>query len=90
MAFKIRDMKEGQTIHHDQRTLFRRQRGKCNGCGFAFEFRNLQMDHVVPLANGGADGLENLQLLCAHCNHAKGEQSQEHLSDYLRKIGITA
>ena len=89
MAFKIREAQEGQTIGHDKRTLFRQQRGKCGGCGFAFEFRNLQMDHIVPVASGGADRFENLQLLCAHCNHAKGERSQEHLSEYLRKIGIT-
>ena len=89
MAFKIRDVKEGQTPDADRRTLFRRQKGKCSGCGFAFEFRNLQMDHIVPVTSGGADILENLQLLCAHCNYAKGKRSQEHLSDYLRKIGIT-
>lgn len=90
MAFKIREAKEDPTRLQDRRTLFRQQRGKCSGCGFAFEFRNLQVDHIVPVASGGADRLENLQLLCAHCNYAKGERSQEHLSDYLRKIGITA
>ena len=90
MAFKIREAKEGQSIDHDKRTLFRQQRGKCSGCGFAFEFRNLQVNHIVPVANGGTSRLENLQLLCVHCNHAKGERSQGHLSEYLRKIGITA
>ena len=90
MAFKIPEAQEGQTIGHYQRTLFRQQRGKCKGCGFAFDFRNLHVDHIVPVASGGADRLENLQLLCVHCNYAKGERSQEHLSEYLRKIGIAA
>lgn len=90
MAFKIREGKEDLTRLHDRRTLFRQQRGKCGGCGFAFEFRNLQIDHIVPMVNGGPDRLENLQLLCAHCNHAKGARSQEHLSDYLREIGVIA
>ncbi|MDE2787263.1 MAG: HNH endonuclease [Chloroflexota bacterium] len=42
------------------------------------------------MVDGGTDRLENLQLLCAHCNHAKGSRSQENLSDYLRKIGVIA
>ena len=29
-------------------------------------------DHVVPLARGGRDALENLQTLCKPCNEAKG------------------
>ena len=90
MALKIREPKEGDSPIHDRRTLFRQQRGKCAGCGFAFQFRDLRADHIVPVTSGGADRLENLQLLCVHCNHAKGERSQEHLSEYLRKIGIAA
>ena len=30
------------------------------------------MDHVIPLAKGGASTLENLQLTCPSCNMSKG------------------
>lgn len=30
------------------------------------------VDHVVPLKHGGTDTLDNVQLLCKHCNSMKG------------------
>ncbi|MCE2500919.1 MAG: HNH endonuclease [Dehalococcoidia bacterium] len=31
----------------------------------------------IPRSGGGTDHLENLQLLCAHCNRVKGDRPQE-------------
>ncbi|MGZ6696092.1 MAG: HNH endonuclease [Solirubrobacteraceae bacterium] len=52
-----------------RQAVFARDGGRCAECGAAFD---LQYDHVIPLALGGADTVENLQLLCAPCNQAKG------------------
>ena len=30
------------------------------------------VDHIVPLKHGGTDTLDNVQLLCKHCNSSKG------------------
>jgi HNH endonuclease len=49
--------------------VWERDRGACVACGARFE---LQYDHVIPLALGGATTLENLQILCAPCNQRKG------------------
>jgi hypothetical protein len=49
--------------------VFARDGGRCVQCGARFE---LQYDHVIPLALGGASTVENLQILCAPCNAAKG------------------
>ncbi len=49
--------------------VFERDGGCCARCGARFE---LQYDHVIPLALGGATTLENLQILCAPCNGRKG------------------
>ena len=35
------------------------------------------VDHVVPLARGGADHLSNMQLLCPTCNRSKGTTPME-------------
>jgi HNH endonuclease len=49
--------------------VWQRDRGRCRECGSGFD---LQYDHVIPLALGGASGVDNLQLLCGDCNRAKG------------------
>jgi hypothetical protein len=41
--------------------------------GEAFE---LQFDHIIPVALGGASTAENLQILCGPCNRAKGAEVQ--------------
>lgn len=51
-----------------RKAVYERDGGRCNQCGATFD---LQYDHVLPVALGGATTLENLQLLCGTCNRAK-------------------
>jgi 5-methylcytosine-specific restriction endonuclease McrA len=53
-----------------RRAVFERDGGHCVECGSAFD---LQYDHVLPVALGGATTVENLQLLCADCNRQKSD-----------------
>ena len=70
--------------------LFGQQEGRCNGCRSEFPFRILEVDHIIPQSAGGADHIENLQLLCAHCNRVKGRRPQEYLIARLREMGLAA
>jgi hypothetical protein len=50
--------------------IFKRDGYKCRIC------RNvggeLEVDHIVPLAKGGANTMDNLQTVCRACNRSKG------------------
>ncbi len=49
--------------------VWTRDGGQCRSCAITTE---LQYDHVIPVALGGASSAENLQILCGPCNRRKG------------------
>jgi HNH endonuclease len=49
--------------------VWQRDEGRCVECDGDFD---LQYDHVIPFSMGGANTVDNLQLLCARCNQRKG------------------
>lgn len=45
----------------------------CSRCGKRIEsIRDMHVDHIIPLAKGGADTVDNMQLLHKACNLSKG------------------
>lgn len=45
---------------------------RCVMCGDSVSASEVQKDHIIPVYQGGSDGIENLQPLCKSCNTAKG------------------
>jgi len=45
--------------------------GICHDCGRKFAAKDLTMDHLVPLARGGASTKNNLVPACKECNAKK-------------------
>lgn len=52
-------------------TMIKVYASTCQYCGQIFENNSLQVEHIVPLAKGGQDKLENFTLACNGCNSKK-------------------
>ena len=70
----------------NKHVIFGQQEGRCAGCRMDFPFKIFEVDHVIPQARGGTDHLDNLQLLCPHCNRIKGDRPQEYLLSQLSLV----
>ena len=62
---------------HHEHVLFGQKEGWCDGCRNEFLFRGLEVDHIIPQPSGVTDHIDNLQLLCAHCDRVKVDRPQE-------------
>ena len=71
----------------NKQALYGRQGGSCAGCRSHFEPRHLEVDHVIARSKGGTNHLENLQLLCGHCNKVKGDRGMGFLKRKLEIVG---
>lgn len=80
------DISKPRPYRQNRHVLFGQQEGRCRGCQMEFPFKLLEVDHIIARSRGGTDHLENLQLLCAHCNRIKGDRTQEYLVARLREL----
>lgn len=64
--------------------LFVLQRGKCACCRTALKDVKQHLDHIVPLALGGLNSDENMQILCQPCNQTK---HAKHPVDFMQSRG---
>lgn len=47
---------------------------RCVRCG---REGRVERDHIEPVYQGGSDGIENIQPLCAWCNASKGPENKD-------------
>lgn len=61
-----------QTVKFSRGHIFLRDRHMCQYCGQTLPKQRLNLDHVVPRAQGGRTTWENVVASCHHCNWKKG------------------
>ena len=54
--------------------LYEAQEGVCGGCGRELEKEFMELDHIQPRADGGANDITNRVMLCAPCNRRKSNR----------------
>lgn len=64
--------------------LLKLQRGKCTCCGKPLG-NDYHLDHIIPIALGGTNTDDNVQLLRAECNNFK---RAKHPADFMRQRGF--
>jgi len=65
--------------------LFALQKGKCACCKVDLTTIQPHIDHVHPIALGGSNTDDNVQLLCKPCNHQK---SWRHPVEFMQAKGF--
>ena len=71
VSFVVED-KGGTRMHGDQLDRYRKAVQDDE-----LEENHFEMDHIVPVAKGGQDWVDNFQLSCSNCNRIKGKGTQE-------------
>jgi 5-methylcytosine-specific restriction endonuclease McrA len=64
--------------------LKKSQRGMCVIC-MARLNKSFHIDHIIPIAKGGSNTDDNVQLLCPKCNISK---SDKHPVDFMQSCGF--
>lgn len=71
--------------------VYKKYDGHCAYCGKEIEYKDMQVDHFLPLKawgieDAGTDDLSNLMPACRTCNHYKRANSLETFRRYIYEI----
>lgn len=66
--------------------IFNSAQGRCALCGRKIGYYDMSLDHITPLAIGGADIVDNLQCTCKACNLFKGSILPEDFMERITEI----
>jgi 5-methylcytosine-specific restriction endonuclease McrA len=64
-------------MKYNSHAVFKRDKMKCQYCGFKFKTSDLSIDHILPQSRGGKSGWLNCVTACKWCNNKKGNKLPE-------------
>ena len=64
------------TLGSSRYDILAKSKGVCVACGTPARETQLDIDHIVPIACGGHDTLDNMQALCYACNRQKRDRDE--------------
>jgi 5-methylcytosine-specific restriction endonuclease McrA len=69
--------------------IYNKYGGRCAYCGKFLEFKDMQVDHIIPLRGWKGkyvDGINNLNPSCRRCNHYKRAHNLEFFRHMLETL----
>jgi 5-methylcytosine-specific restriction endonuclease McrA len=75
-SFDLKPTRHKRDVPLSLRESILRESPFCVRCGATPPHAVLHVDHITPLARGGTNGKDNLQVLCRECNIGKGSKSE--------------
>lgn len=66
--------------------VYEKYGGRCAYCGAPITYQEMQVDHIVPVANGGTNELTNLNPSCPTCNAFKADKSIKSFRRRLKSL----
>lgn len=79
--FKLRSVRVALTAD-EKKVILDKNENKCQLCKKQVKKGNYQFDHIIPLAAGGSNKTDNIQLLCRECHFNKTAEEQQN-GDYV-------
>ena len=72
---RMKILVDGEIKRVSRSYIVERDSSRCHICRKKCRDDEIQIDHVIPLAEGGDHSLENLRVACARCNMSKGKRA---------------
>ena len=69
-------------VRFKKRILRNKTHGYCAMCKNTFFKKDLSVDHIISVSNGGSNNKNNLQLLCIKCHRSKDNYKQMYNERY--------
>lgn len=70
--------------------VYNKYNGRCGYCGKPIEYKEMQVDHMIPksmeMALEDINCMENLMPSCGRCNHYKRSMTVEHYRAYIKDL----
>ena len=82
----IHKIKRKQFSPTERTKIYNKGKGRCAICGKFIPYDSFTVDHIVPLAKGGTNEIDNLQVACGVCNIIKQDILPEDLMNKLTEI----
>lgn len=78
-------LKRRPVVQFTRANIYARDEFTCQYCGTRHEPKFLTFDHVIPVAQGGKRGWENIVSACEPCNRKKADRTPEEAGMTLKR-----